>query len=277
MVYSRHEHTQEMGLRPVIATKQTHDQALFEVVIQNAQGQTEMLHTTAEHPFWVTNAQDGAQWMKASLLAADMQLIDHSGNTLTVQSQTALNASATVYNIQVQEHSTYHVGHLGTWVHNANCCDVVSGANGGTAVVDGLAFRSDLPNHMIGPDGFTKSGQLSGTHNLANATSALETKGATYTLNPTSTVGVYELQYTYTNPATGKVVSGSKTVYDPVVFSDQTMINNAQQAGQQAWTQYLQNPTVNVIDVSVGGVNFRSYINVDKNGNPFIGNVHPIK
>ncbi|MBK7006279.1 MAG: DUF637 domain-containing protein [Burkholderiales bacterium] len=152
-----------------------------------------------------------------------------------------------------------------------------NGANGGTAVVDGLAFRADLPSHMIGPDGFTKSGQLSGTHNLANATSALDTKGATYTLNPTGTTGVYELPYSYTNPATGKVVSGSKTVYDPAVFSDQTMINNAQQAGQQAWTQYLQNPTVKVIDGSVGGVNFRSYINVDKNGNAFIGNVHPIK
>jgi hypothetical protein len=40
-------------------------------------------------------------------------------------SQTALNESATVYNIQVQEHSTYHVGALGTWVHNANCCNLV--------------------------------------------------------------------------------------------------------------------------------------------------------
>jgi hypothetical protein len=42
----------------------------------------------------------------------------------------------------------------------------------------GLGFRADLPSHMVGPDGFTKSGQLSGTHNLANATSALDAKGA---------------------------------------------------------------------------------------------------
>jgi hypothetical protein len=55
------------------------------------------------------------------------------------------------------------------------------------------------------------------------------------------------------------------------------MLDNAQQAGQQAWKQYSQNPTDRVIDVSVGGVNFRSYINIDKNGNAFIGNVHPIK
>lgn len=153
-----------------------------------------------------------------------------------------------------------------------------AGAKQGTGAAEGLAFRTDLPSHMIGPDGFTKSGQLSGTHNLTNATSSLDAVGATYTLKPTGTVGVYELPYTYTNPATGKVVSGSKTVYDPAVFSDQTMLNNAQQAGQQAWAQYLQNPTVKVIDGSVGGVNFRSYINIDKkNGNAFIGNVHPIK
>ncbi|MDO9404669.1 MAG: hemagglutinin repeat-containing protein [Polaromonas sp.] len=181
-------------------------------------------------------------------------------------------------------------GKLGSGKSSNHASDVIPGkvkvgpesvnstwAKGGAAVVDGLAFRADLTIHIIGPDGFTKSGQLSGTHNLANAMSALDTKGAAYTLNPTGTAGVYELPYAYTNPATGKLVSGSKTVYDPAVFSDQTMINNAQQAGQQAWAQYLQNPTVKVIDGSVGGVNFRSYINVDKNGNAFIGNVHPIK
>ena len=87
----------------------------------------------------------------------------------------------------------------------------IAGADGGriaanseVAVGDGLAFRSDLPGHMIGPDGFTKSGQLSGTHNLNNATTALDAQGATYSVNPTSTPGISELQYTYTNSATGK-------------------------------------------------------------------------
>jgi hypothetical protein len=151
------------------------------------------------------------------------------------------------------------------------------GTKEGTSVDEGLAFRSDFPGHMIGPDGFAKSGQLSGTHNLNNATIALDARGATYKLNPTSTIGIYELQYTYTNPATGKMVSGSKTVYDPARFSDQTMVNNAQLAGQQAWTKYLQDPSVKIIDSKHGGVNFRSYINVDSKGNAFVGNVHPIK
>jgi len=56
---------------------------------------------------------------------------------------------------------------------------------------DGLAYRLDLPDHLAGPDGFTNSGQLSGTHNLDNATAALDAQGAAYTLTPTST----DLQY----------------------------------------------------------------------------------
>jgi filamentous hemagglutinin len=122
MVLSRHEDTQEIGYRPVVATKATHDQVLLEVVVENGRGETEMLHTTSEHPFWVADLG----WHKASLLEAGMTLVDQDGNPITVQSQTALVATATVYNIQVEEHHTYHVGTFGVWVHNANCCDVVA-------------------------------------------------------------------------------------------------------------------------------------------------------
>ncbi|WP_245459347.1 MULTISPECIES: hemagglutinin repeat-containing protein [unclassified Rhizobium] len=143
--------------------------------------------------------------------------------------------------------------------------------------MDGLSFRFDLAGHLVGPDGFAKNGRLSGTHNLNNATAELSGKGATYSLNPTTTPGIDELQYTYVQPS-GKVVSGSKTVYDPRVFSDQSMVDLAQTAAQQAWTKFLQNPAMTApIDNTVGGVRFRSYINFDANGNPFIGNVHPIK
>jgi hypothetical protein len=42
----------------------------------------------------------------------------------------------------------------------------VNGANKTVTYPEGLAYRTDLPNHLFGPDGFTKSGQLSGTHNF---------------------------------------------------------------------------------------------------------------
>ncbi len=34
------------------------------------------------------------------------------------------NKVETVYNIEVDGFHTYHVGELGTWVHNANCCEI---------------------------------------------------------------------------------------------------------------------------------------------------------
>ena len=142
---------------------------------------------------------------------------------------------------------------------------------------EGLAYRLDLPEHLAGPDGFTKSGQLSGTHNLSNATAALDAKGASYTLTPTGTAGISELSYSYTKPNSGKTITGSKTVYDPAVFSDQTMLDYSLSAGQQGWSRYLANPTTTSFDVTHGGVNFRTYINVDQYGNPYVGNVHPIK
>jgi hypothetical protein len=64
------------------------------------------------------------QWLKASLLQAGLHLTNAQGETLEVVSQTALEQTATVYNIEVHEHSTYHVGEMGVWVHNAKCCEV---------------------------------------------------------------------------------------------------------------------------------------------------------
>lgn len=53
-----------------------------------------------------------------------MKLLDRNGSaSLTVVSQNALERYATVYNIMVDDHHTYHIGELGVWVHNANCCD----------------------------------------------------------------------------------------------------------------------------------------------------------
>jgi hypothetical protein len=48
-------------------------------------------------------------------------------------------------------------------------------------------------------------------------------------------------------------------------------------AGETGWQQFLTNPAQRTFDVSHGGVNFRVYINTDKYGNNFVGNVHPIK
>lgn len=57
-----------------------------------------------------------------------MKLLDKKGTaTATVISQSKLDKTDTVYNFEVQEFSTYHIGELGVWVHNANCCDLTPG------------------------------------------------------------------------------------------------------------------------------------------------------
>ena len=121
LVWARNDATLEYGYRPVIATKVTAEQAIFEVVIQNKTGQTETLETTAEHPFWIKNFG----WLKASLLESGMTLLDRNNEELTIVSQVLIpNKVETVYNIEVGGFHTYHVGELGTWVHNANCCEI---------------------------------------------------------------------------------------------------------------------------------------------------------
>lgn len=67
-------------------------------------------------------------------MQAGLHLTNALGETLEVVSQTALEQTGTVYNIEVHEHNTYHVGEMGVWVHNATCCNVATGANGGTKI-----------------------------------------------------------------------------------------------------------------------------------------------
>ncbi|WP_218004022.1 polymorphic toxin-type HINT domain-containing protein, partial [Psychrobacter phenylpyruvicus] len=46
-------------------------------------------------------------------------LVDRNNNILTVVSQTKLDKTDTVYNFEVDEFHTYHIGEFDVWVHNA--------------------------------------------------------------------------------------------------------------------------------------------------------------
>lgn len=120
LIWSREEFGNHYAYKPVTATKATDNQQLVEVIVANEQGQQETYLTTTEHPFYV----EDIGWLKASLLIFGMKLLDRNGSaSLKVVSQNVLDRYATVYNIMVDDHHTYHIGELGVWVHNANCCD----------------------------------------------------------------------------------------------------------------------------------------------------------
>ncbi len=54
-----------------------------------------------------------------------MILLDRNNQEVEVLSQYLLpNHTDTVYNIEVDDFHTYHVGRLGVWVHNDECCGV---------------------------------------------------------------------------------------------------------------------------------------------------------
>ncbi|QOR21511.1 hemagglutinin repeat-containing protein [Haemophilus parainfluenzae] len=123
LIWSREEFGEKYAYKPVFANKVTLNQETFKVVVKNEDGKTESFVTTAEHPFFV----EGKGWLKAILLEEDMVLLDRNGlPSLQVVSQQATGKLETVYNIAVEEFSTYHVGEFGVWVHNANCCDFVN-------------------------------------------------------------------------------------------------------------------------------------------------------
>ncbi len=153
----------------------------------------------------------------------------------------------------------------------------------------GLAYRRDFPRHLAGPDGFTSSGKLNGTHNLHTAAAALESRGSHqvsvlekgepgYTVTPTGTDGISELRYQVRNPTSRILKHDAKTVYDPVVHSDQSMLRSALKAGEEAFKQYKADPSSTRFDVMQDGIKFRTYINVDgRTGAPYVGSVRPLK
>ncbi|UXZ04813.1 HINT domain-containing protein [Moraxella nasicaprae] len=113
LVWTRNDITLEYGYRPVIATKATPDQPIFQVTVKNHQGDIETLETTAEHPFWIKDTG----WLKAFLLEQGMILLDRNNQEVEVISQYLLpNHTDTVYNIEVDDFHTYHVGRLGVWL-----------------------------------------------------------------------------------------------------------------------------------------------------------------
>ena len=123
LIWSREEFGEKYAYKPVFANKVTLNQETFKIVVKNESGKTESFVTTAEHPFFV----EGKGWLKAILLEENMILLDRNGQpSLQVVSQQATGKLETVYNIAVEEFSTYHIGELGVWVHNANCCDFVN-------------------------------------------------------------------------------------------------------------------------------------------------------
>ena len=79
----------------------------------------EEIVTTVDHPFYVKNQG----FIKAGELIVGDELLDVNGNILLVENFDVelTDKPVKVYNFQVEDFHTYHVGENGVWVHNSNC------------------------------------------------------------------------------------------------------------------------------------------------------------
>ena len=75
--------------------------------------------TTETHPFYVNDRG----FVKAGELIVGDELLDVNGNVLLVENFDVelTDKPVKVYNFQVEDFHTYHVGEIGVWVHNASC------------------------------------------------------------------------------------------------------------------------------------------------------------
>ncbi|BCE02786.1 polymorphic toxin-type HINT domain-containing protein [Marinicellulosiphila megalodicopiae] len=116
-VLARDEQTGEITYKRVINTKQTKQQQIYKVEIQNHAGKVETYATTEEHPFWIKDHG----WVRAADLTEGNVLVDSENRDAIVLSMIKTDEIETVYNIEVLGFHTYFVGELNIWVHNANC------------------------------------------------------------------------------------------------------------------------------------------------------------
>jgi RHS repeat-associated protein len=115
LVWSRDDVTGEVALRRVDRRFATPQQEVLRLVLTDANGASEELHVTPDHPFWV----EGQGWVAARNLQLGQELLSSRGSAaLRVTGQTWLQDRETVYNLEVSGAHTYFVGDSGAWVHN---------------------------------------------------------------------------------------------------------------------------------------------------------------
>ncbi len=104
----------ETAEKRVVETYIREDSKLIHIVVNG-----EEIITTETHPFYVNNKG----FVEAGELKVGDELVDVNNNILLIEDYSVeiTEEPTTVYNFQVEDFHTYHVGSFGILVHNANC------------------------------------------------------------------------------------------------------------------------------------------------------------
>jgi RHS repeat-associated protein len=114
LVAARDEATGEQAWKPVTQVFVTPDKPLVALEVESEEGEREVIHTTAEHPFYV----QGDGFTPVSALRPGDALVDSEERTLRVRRITPLERRETVFNLEVAGFHTFFAGHLRAFVHN---------------------------------------------------------------------------------------------------------------------------------------------------------------
>lgn len=121
LVLAQTKETGEIACREVASPYANPGRAIILVTLESVDGETEVIETTDNHPFYV----EGRGWTRVDeLVPGDLVPSAHSG-LLQVVALEWTPTYETVYNFGVDEFYTYFVGELGAWVHN--CSNKVPG------------------------------------------------------------------------------------------------------------------------------------------------------
>ena len=126
-VYSTSDETGESGYKEVLQVFQKETEVVTHVFyeVNDVDGEkTEIreIETTLNHLFW-----SEGEWKAAGTLKPGDKLTLADGSQVEVTEITYEDRHTTVYNMEVEDYHTYHVGEDGVWVHNTNGCGVTSG------------------------------------------------------------------------------------------------------------------------------------------------------
>lgn len=115
VVLSKNDETGELAWREVTDTFKDWHKATLSVTYSDAEGNSETLVTTDEHPFYVLTKG----WVPAGDLDVDWVIAGtESSDQFTIQTMQHNAQPQWAYNLTVDQDHTYFVGQAGAWVHN---------------------------------------------------------------------------------------------------------------------------------------------------------------
>ena len=115
-VLSKNPETGEQTWKSVVRLFQNY-KTIYRLTIVSSIGETAIIDTTEEHPFYVTDQS----WVNAVDLKSGDTIATSDGGIAFVESVTNTGRQEKVYNFEVEDFHTYFVGEFGLLVHNI--CD----------------------------------------------------------------------------------------------------------------------------------------------------------